>query len=278
MTWINLRQLKTYLQPDGETMSFKKKVFRWFGVSILLGFVIGIPLTIWHLNTNRYLELGLTNLAFLSCREIINLSISWLVLICALLVFIPLSIKIAVSGRPVLARLRLMALYYSALLCGALCLVTGFLANVYLLPLRYDPISLSADAVIIIFFLAAGLILWKKKIVPEPSLNISLPSGARILCYCTITGWAFLNMVAPLVNKSVSIPRPYNVVILLVDALRADHLGCYGYQKPTSPFLDQWSQEVLLFKNCYSQESYTMASVASLFTSTYPNEHQVLYD
>ena len=69
-----------------------------------------------------------------------------------------------------------------------------------------------------------------------------------------------------------------NVIILLVDALRSHNLGAYGYERDTSPWLDEWSKDAILFERAYSPESYTMASVPSLFTSVYPNVHQVLYD
>jgi arylsulfatase len=67
-------------------------------------------------------------------------------------------------------------------------------------------------------------------------------------------------------------------VWLVIDALRADHLGCYGYEKNTSPFIDSMADENVLFKYAFSQESYTQASTPSYFTSTYPPAHRVLYD
>jgi arylsulfatase A-like enzyme len=69
-----------------------------------------------------------------------------------------------------------------------------------------------------------------------------------------------------------------NVVLIVIDALRADHLGVNGYQLDTSPFLDRLAERGVNFTNVYSQESYTIASVSSIFTSTYPSEHGVLYD
>jgi glucan phosphoethanolaminetransferase (alkaline phosphatase superfamily) len=42
---------------------------------------------------------------------------------------------------------------------------------------------------------------------------------------------------------------PSNVVLVLVDALRADHLGCYGYARPTSPHLDALAAESTVFRN-----------------------------
>jgi arylsulfatase A-like enzyme len=61
-----------------------------------------------------------------------------------------------------------------------------------------------------------------------------------------------------------------NIIVYILDALRADHLGTYGYRKPTSPNIDQLAKEGILFENAFAQAPYTLASVASLFTSRYP--------
>ncbi len=62
----------------------------------------------------------------------------------------------------------------------------------------------------------------------------------------------------------------YNVVVIVVDALRADHLGCYGYGRNTSPFLDRVASEGVLFERAVSNSSYTCESVASLFMGRLP--------
>ena len=69
----------------------------------------------------------------------------------------------------------------------------------------------------------------------------------------------------------------YNVVVILIDALRASNLGSYGYQRDTSPFMDELARKGVRFERAYSQESYTMASVPSIFGSIYPVQHKVLY-
>jgi arylsulfatase A-like enzyme len=66
---------------------------------------------------------------------------------------------------------------------------------------------------------------------------------------------------------------PPNVIVILIDALRADHLGCYGYQRPTSPNIDALAAESSVFDDAIAQSSWTGPSVASLFTSTYPSVH-----
>ncbi len=58
-----------------------------------------------------------------------------------------------------------------------------------------------------------------------------------------------------------------NFLIVLVDALRADHLGFHGYSKPTSPYLDELAAEGVVFKQAYSHCSQTYASTASFLTS-----------
>jgi arylsulfatase A-like enzyme len=66
--------------------------------------------------------------------------------------------------------------------------------------------------------------------------------------------------------------RP-NIVLITLDTLRADHLSCYGYQKSTTPHLDQFAQESVIFKNAYATSPWTSPSHASLFTGMYPSKH-----
>ena len=66
--------------------------------------------------------------------------------------------------------------------------------------------------------------------------------------------------------------RP-NIVIILIDALRKDHLGCYGYNKNTSPNIDAFAGEAVKFVDTVSTCSWTSPSIASLFTCLYVSSH-----
>jgi arylsulfatase A-like enzyme len=66
-----------------------------------------------------------------------------------------------------------------------------------------------------------------------------------------------------------------NVIFITVDTLRADHLGCYGYPRQTSPAIDELAKTSIVFDRCVSQATSTMASHASMFTSLYPPSHGV---
>lgn len=80
---------------------------------------------------------------------------------------------------------------------------------------------------------------------------------------------------SPKKGKSAAKPSKPNVVVFLVDTLRKDHLGCYGYKENTSPRIDKLAQDGELFENAVSQAPWTPASVASLFTARYPSQSGV---
>ena len=69
--------------------------------------------------------------------------------------------------------------------------------------------------------------------------------------------------------------RPINVVFISVDTLRADHLGCYGHLRDTSPNLDGLASQGVRFTNAFAQSSWTLPSHMSMFTSQYPHVHAV---
>lgn len=64
------------------------------------------------------------------------------------------------------------------------------------------------------------------------------------------------------------------MIWITLDALRADHLGCYGYALPTSPFLDSLAARGVRLETAISQAPATKASVASMFTSLHPSIHK----
>ena len=86
-------------------------------------------------------------------------------------------------------------------------------------------------------------------------------------------GWACSFWSEPRLRGQTDSTENLNVVILLIDALRKDHLGCYGYAKQTSPTIDAVAARGALFENCVSQFPSTCGSIASLLTGLYPVSH-----
>ena len=67
-------------------------------------------------------------------------------------------------------------------------------------------------------------------------------------------------------NKETVSP---NIILIVIDTLRADHLSCYGYERNTTPNIDELANEAIVFEKCYSVAPWTTPSIGSLFTAQY---------
>jgi arylsulfatase A-like enzyme len=70
---------------------------------------------------------------------------------------------------------------------------------------------------------------------------------------------------------------PPNVVWVVWDTVRADHLSLYGYSRPTTPFVDEWAKGARVWDDCLSTSSWTVPSHASMFTGLLPAEHGAMH-
>ncbi len=84
-----------------------------------------------------------------------------------------------------------------------------------------------------------------------------------------ITGWYSQHRLATTINKP-------NIILITVDALRPDHLGCYGYKRDTSPNIDKLAKNGILFTQAICQGGWTGGSLFSLITSAYPHTTGVI--
>jgi arylsulfatase A-like enzyme len=71
-------------------------------------------------------------------------------------------------------------------------------------------------------------------------------------------------------------PSQPNILIIMIDTLRADRVGWYGDGRQVTPFLDSLAEHGTVFWSAYAQSSWTCPSIASLLTSRYPSQHNVL--
>lgn len=102
----------------------------------------------------------------------------------------------------------------------------------------------------------------------------------KIKSKISIAGLAAILSLA-VVNTSVvllilmSVHQKPNIILISIDALRADHLGCYGYKKNTSPNIDQFAHQSILFEKAFAHDPWTLTSHMSLLTSLYTTTHGV---
>lgn len=69
-------------------------------------------------------------------------------------------------------------------------------------------------------------------------------------------------------------PVPASVLLITIDTLRADHLGLYGYPRPTSPRIDALAREGVVFRQAFTPVPRTTQAVASILTGVYPKRHR----
>ena len=81
-------------------------------------------------------------------------------------------------------------------------------------------------------------------------------------------------LVAFLACHSEQVSRPPNLLVISLDTLRSDHLGLYGYSRPTSPHLDAFGEESVVFERAVSQSASTTPSHRALFQSRPASSYQ----
>lgn len=138
---------------------------------------------------------------------------------------------------------------------------------------------------------ADGKIEMKKEIDPSSfadpfksfnpvSIDLSKYSGEKIICFypCTRDGKIvehesniLVSIASPSIYLKSEDPRP-NVILISLDALKQDHLGCYGYVRGTSPNLDSLAADSAVFLNAITAANWTIPSHMTILTGLYPLE------
>ncbi|MCL5670167.1 MAG: sulfatase [Acidobacteria bacterium] len=147
------------------------------------------------------------------------------------------------------------------------------------------PLLLAAPAtrgiLLAVLLIVAGAFLWARRrlagsAATAPSrcrlLHATLAGAVTTIAVLVILLWGGGHLAAWALaarERNALADRP-NVIFIMADTLRADHLGCYHYDLPTTPNLDQLARDGLRFASAQAQSSWTLWSVNSLMTSRYP--------
>lgn len=114
---------------------------------------------------------------------------------------------------------------------------------------------------------------WERHRIPAPAVHSGLirltSAGAAPVA------WAELYLLGPTGGEGAATddhPRP-DIVLVLLDTVRADHLSTYGYERATSPNLDRFGESAWVFERSYSASTWTLPSTASLLTGLLPAQH-----
>ncbi len=127
-----------------------------------------------------------------------------------------------------------------------------------------------------IILLVLCLLLFSKKKIPQSEEHMSPPTLGlftlkRLAAACVVL--LILGNGVLLTRRQFFKPNTPNILFIVADTLRADHLGCYGYSRLTSPNIDRFAQKSVLLENHMSNSPWTKPSMGTIFTSLYPHEH-----
>ncbi len=90
-----------------------------------------------------------------------------------------------------------------------------------------------------------------------------------------ITGYTFKKRIKKRESlKRVLKERPH-IFIFLIDGCHVSHLGVYGYKRDTSPNIDRFAEDSVIFDNAYANATFTRSSVATIFTGFFPHRHKL---
>lgn len=251
-------------------------------IGILSGFVIGlfesgISSAFQHTAANRYIHYKMHRLAASTFQGPL---FKWLIITlftAFFLLFVTWLIDKLVSRTHANHKIPLkVPLIYVA---WSLLFYPGIWAvNYYLIPYtKLHPISVLADVGILFFSLyAAGLLAhfqgkmqWKKQWD-----TLSDTKFIKVTAMILVISLLGLNVgIFAYGKRENNASKRPNVLLIVIDALRQDHLGCFGYKRNTSPNINALAKEGILFKHAYSNAPWTKPSVASLFSSLPPNKH-----
>ena len=139
------------------------------------------------------------------------------------------------------------------------CFAAGFAVALALVYLLWKPVSTLACRV-------------RLRLVRFVAWGVAL---AGIVAICGVGYFLLRPLPASANNRAEPAPprSSPNIVFIVLDTVRADHLSSYGYSRATTPNLDRLARRGVLFENAIAPTSWTLASHASLFTGLLPHQH-----
>jgi len=184
-----------------------------------------------------------------------------------------------------------LGLFVLLALCGMLVQkllpkleVPRLLVPLFLFVACLDWLALSGRlSPIAVLSLAAGIAVtfnrWFQKHVPDilGFLHSTLPVvvAIAVVAFLGIQGTAWLRERTATAKLPPATPGSPNVLVVVIDTLRADHMALYGYSRETTPHLDAIAKQGVVFDNDISPSPWTLGSHASMLTGRYPHEHGV---
>ncbi len=265
----------------------KEDVLKLSARTTALGFFIGLLFSfaavkgaLAHIIENRYLAYGMFRLAAAELQEPLfdwltqvlaaGLALFLLGLLWRFLVSKTIELKLSVFIKDQ----KKLNTYVAVILSLIFLIYAEYMVNSKWASAGFNLITVLLNVGLLFLAFLLGWILSRIK-WENLSRIIKLKYFVSAALFLTVL-LLVLNAVIFIAARTGKKPRGPHIVLIVVDCLRPDHLGCYGYARETSPNMDDLARNGLVFQNAFSSAPWTKPAVASIFTSLYPNQHGVV--
>lgn len=262
-------------------------------LAIIAGFAYGLAKSIINISSNQYVHHKMYNLIFFDLESftikyvllfiVASIAIFILATVCKLIVSrIKLSsfvtekrFAILIASILIIAIPTTIAYLYSPQIISFLKSnsSTKWLGNFSASQNQTYGIFIQASIIFAVALLTLILYVVWPAIFNYPKRLIYSILNPRKVIYSGLALFGFLILLnlSASVYKGINTPTSPNVIIITIDTLRADRLGCYGNKRNTSPNIDRFAQKGVLYENAISQAPWTLPSMMSMYTSLYPS-------
>ncbi|MHC4571156.1 MAG: sulfatase [Planctomycetota bacterium] len=256
------------------------KIISASSIAVIIGVLVGSTCSACHIIANSYIQYKMFRLAALNLQMNLNkwVTISLVTVLAISIAVTLLSAVIKLVWKLLLSNVvekrvkekrRLIKYLSVAIICSAFFLYGGWVINHYYLPHKFHPLSLLSDLGILLFTIFLGWILIKvKSDILSKTIGTAKKISLALVIFLLVLN---LNIVA---YSKINLPKGPNVILLVVDAWRADSSGCYDKNSNATPNIDDFAKNAVLFENALAQSSCTINSAPSMFCSVYPFEHK----
>lgn len=199
-------------------------------------------------------------LAASSLQESLN---KWMLLSIVVVSFVAflVELRICIKDR------RMLKIFWVSFVSLLFFLLSTWAIKRYWLPEKSLLMNILTHAELFVLALILGRALVKMRW--DVSLNLSRIKYAKEPGVVLISLMLLLNL-GIVVDRKLNGPKGPSVVLIIIDTVRVDHVGCYGYRRNVTPNIDRLSSHSILYKNAISAAPWTSPSLGSMFTSQYP--------
>jgi arylsulfatase A-like enzyme len=139
--------------------------------------------------------------------------------------------------------------------------------------------GVTASIAVLVALIALGTAALSRLAAPRRLLEGRFRPGTLLACALLLTAFAGLTLrlgsplPLPQDRLADSAASGPNVLLVVLDTVRADHLSLYGYPRRTTPYLEELARESVVYRNAISAADMTLTSYGSIYTSLYPSWH-----